>query len=85
MDKNLFCIVSYLFLMNNLSDINKVIFINLDKQNLSSLLCNFWINTCTVRREMIHSSAVSNRWKFEFAIVWDLQQELNAPDKHFQR
>lgn len=34
---------------------------------------------------MIHSSAVSNRWKFEFAIVWDLQQELNAPDKHFQR
>lgn len=47
---------------------HKVIFINLDKQNLISLLCNFWINTCTVRREMIHSSAVSNRWKFEFAI-----------------
>lgn len=39
----------------------------------------------TVGREMIHPSAVSNRWKFEFAMFWDLQQELGAPDKYSQR
>lgn len=33
---------------------------------------------------MICSSAVSNSWKFEFAIFWDLQQELSAPDKYSQ-